>query len=48
MAKLIGENIVVTPKQSTADNSSFATLRKTANAQSPVSQRDPATIVKGK
>ena len=48
MAKLQNDNVVVTPKQSSADNSSFDTLRKTANAQSPVSQRNPATVAKGK
>lgn len=48
MAKLVDDKVVVGPKANDADNESFAALRKIANAQSPVSQRDPATIAKGK
>jgi hypothetical protein len=49
MAKLVADNVVVTPKKVTdADNADFASLRKVALEQSPVSQRDPATIAKGK
>lgn len=49
MAKLVGENVEVTPKSVTDnDNKDFASLRTVAREQSPLSTRDPEKIAKGK
>lgn len=48
MAKLVNDQVVVTPRATDKDNASFATLRTVAQQQSPVSQRDPSTVAKGK
>lgn len=47
MAKLSGDKIVVSGREP-KPTASYDELKKAANEQSPISQRDPETYAKGK